>query len=101
MSKKSVSKLATTPTTAPKARTALQEWTATSICGSYSDIAASLGVCKSFVSRVLSGQRNPSLDTAEKMAGIMGLRLDEFAKMRRELASQPASAASAASAASE
>ena len=92
-SKKSLSKLSkpvNAPVNAPKARTALQEWTATSICGSYSDIAKNLGVCKSFVSRVLSGQRNPSLDTAEKMAGVMGLRLDDFARMRRELASESA-----------
>ena len=92
MSKKPVSKPVnapvSVPVSAPKARTALQEWAGSAICGSYSEIAKDLGVCKSFVSRVLSGQRNPSLDTAEKMAGVMGLRLDEFARMRRELASK-------------
>ena len=92
MSKKPVSKPVnapvSVPVSAPKARTALQEWAGSAICGSYSEIAKDLGVCKSFVSRVLSGQRNPSLDTAEKMAGIMGLRLDDFARMRRETATK-------------
>ena len=88
MSKHASKKVPVKPVSAPKARTALQEWAGSAICGSYSEIAKDLGVCKSFVSRVLSGQRNPSLDTAEKMAGIMGLRLDDFARMRRELASK-------------
>lgn len=64
-------------------RTALQELVGTR---SYAEIAAGMGVCKSFVSRVLSGQRSPSLDTAEKMAAVLGLSLDQFAALRRRAA---------------
>ena len=78
----------TTPVKPVKVRTALQEWAGSCGRGSYSDIAKGMGVCKSFVSRVLSGQRSPSLDTAEKISAALGLSLDEFAKMRRELVSQ-------------
>lgn len=88
MNKKTLKKPVNAPVNAPKAKTALQAWVGMGLNGSYSDIAKSLGVCKSFVSRVLSGQRNPSLDTAEKMAGVMGLRLDDFARMRRESATK-------------
>jgi len=44
-----------------------------------------VGVCKSFISRVLSGERSPSLDTAEVMARTLGLSLDKFAEMRKQV----------------
>lgn len=49
----------------------------------YGDIASAVGVCKSLVSRVLSGNRCPSLEVAERMARVLGLSLDRFAEMRR------------------
>lgn len=63
-------------------RTALQEYVGGR---SYAEIASAVGVCKSFVSRVLSGERSPSLDKAEQMAKTLGLSLDKFAEMRKQV----------------
>jgi plasmid maintenance system antidote protein VapI len=56
----------------------------------HTEVAKGLGMSKSLVSRVLSGQRSPSLDTAEKMARVLGLTLDEFVEMRRRVVMVPA-----------
>ena len=83
MTKGTGTKVKTVKTPAKQARrTALQAYVG---ARSYAEIAATVGVCKSFISRVLSGERSPSLDTAEVMAKTLGLSLDKFAEMRKQV----------------
>jgi len=51
----------------------------------HTEVAKGLGMSKSLVSRVLSGKRSPSLDTAERMAKVLGLSMDEFVEMRKRV----------------
>ena len=42
------------------------------------DIARGTGLSRTLISKIRSGQRTPSLMTAEKIAGYLGMPLSEF-----------------------
>jgi len=46
-----------------------------------SDVSRSTGVSLSHVSRIMSGQRKPSLDVASKIAAYLGVSIEELMHM--------------------
>jgi transcriptional regulator with XRE-family HTH domain len=51
---------------------------------SQAEIARRLGMSRSYLNKIMQGERNPSLDLARDIATEMGVTLDEFWEIRQE-----------------